>query len=304
MKLLKKFQQNLHSAVHSDRVEELNIFGFRVMNRIRLFLFSIFLLLSLAGCSHDQLQVTAKFSNTQDVEEGTTVYLGDSVIGSVSDISKTQYGSVVQLSLDTELASQVSHRAAVVVNRLRQGAPLELHNPPGTLRKSIEDGQQIEALDSMMQLLGWGVSGTVAAGADSITEFREYLQSDDFQREKAEVGIAIDQGLKSAKDSLSEAEQALAEVISEVELSEQELAEVVKEVGEEMAPMVRELSQSGAELMVELERFAKNLENKSESEQQSGEAFLRSLTQALDLLNRNVEQGLEQGFDEESGEAQ
>ena len=271
------------------------------MNRVRLSLFWVFLSLIFVACSHDQLQVTAKFSNTQDVEEGATVYLGDSVIGSVSDISKTQYGSVVQLSLDNELATKVSHRAAVVVNRLRHGAPLELHNPPGALKKHIEDGQQIEALDSMMQLLGWGMSGTVAAGAESLSEFREYLQSEDFQREKAEVGIAIDQGLKAAKDSVGEAEQVLAEVISEVELSEQELAEVVQEVGEEMAPMVRELSKSGAELMVELERFARNLENKSQSEQQSGEAFLRSLTEALDLLNKSVEQGVEEGLEQGHG---
>lgn len=266
------------------------------MNRFALLLLSMSLLLALAACSQDQVQLTAKFSNTQDVEEGTAVYLGSKAIGSVSDISKTQYGSVVSLALDPELAGEVSHRAAVVVNRLRQGAPLELHNPLGTVRKSVENGQQIEALDSMMQLIGWGVSGTVAAGADSISEFKEYLQSDDFQREKAEVGMAIDQGLRSAKDSFTEAEQALAKVLSEVKLSEQQLAKVVKEVGEEMAPMVRELSESGAELMLELDRFSKNLETKSKSEQQSGEAFLRSLTEALDLLNRNVEQGLDQGF--------
>jgi len=248
--------------------------------------FIVFLAVSsLTACSDQGLLVTAEFSNTQDIKAGTTVFFGQKVVGEVVDVVTTEHGSHVELSLDAALAESINHRAAVVVNRLRQGAPLELHNPPGTVKQSIESGQEIEALDSMMQLLGWSVSGTVAAGTETIAEFKEYLQSEEFQREKAQIGIAIDESVKSVMEGLAEAESSFGDVLSELDLSEQELADVVEQLGGEMQPLVQDLTRSGAELMGALESFADGLESKSMEERKLGLKFLQSLTSALDKLS-------------------
>ena len=252
---------------------------------------------AIAGCSTEGLDVTAKFENTQDISEGTKVYFGKKVAGSVSDISKTEYGSVVKMSLDTELAQTINSKAAVVVNRLRQGAPLELHNPPGDIKQALQHGQTITGLDSMLQLVGWGVGSTFEAGTESIGAFKDYLQSDQFERDKVGASVAIDRSLKTAKDSIKDAGEALENVVKEIDLSEEELAAVVEELGLEMAPMVKEFAQSGTELMVELDRFVQNLEQSSGSDQQSGELFLESLTRALEGLNKSFDDGVEQGLD-------
>jgi len=262
---------------------------------------TILIALMLGACSNNGMQVNANFGNTQDIAEGTSVYFGNKVIGSVSDVSKTEHGSKVQMALDIEMSKKVNRRAAVVVNRLRQGAPLELHNPPGIVHNALENGQELEALDSMLQLVSWGIGSSFEAGTDSISAFKDYLKSDEFQREKAGVGIAIDQGMKAAKEGILEAEKTIEDVVNEMNLSEQELAEVVSELGDEVAPLVEEFAQGGTELMLELERFAQNLEQSSAENQQTGEEFLESLTEALETLNESLDKGVEQGLNSDDG---
>ena len=254
------------------------------------------LVIAVSACSNNGVSVTAKFDNTQDIGEGTSVYLGDKLIGSVSDISKTEHGSVVQMSLDSKLSKKVNSKAAVVVNRLRQGAPLEFHNPPGKIVSALENGQTVQGLDSMLQLVGWGVGSGFDAGLEGISAFKDYLKSDEFERDKANAGIALDEGMKAAKDGLQEAGKTLEATINGVNLSEQELAAVVEELGDELAPVVKEFAQSGTELMLELERFAQNLEDTSAENQDSGEQFLESLTEALNTLNQSFEEGIEDGL--------
>ncbi len=269
-----------------------------ILNLIATRLAALALIFALAACGNDGVSVTTKFANTQDIKEGTDIYLGDKVIGSVSDISKTEHGSVVKLSIDSDQAKQVHGKAAIVVNRLKDGAPLEFHNPPGAIGQGLQSGQSVEGLDSMLQLISWGVGSGISAGSDSIAAFTEYLQSDDFAQDKASVGVAIDQGLKSAQDGLKEAGKELEKTLKDIDLSEAELAAAVEELSEEVAPMVKELAQGGAELMKELEAFTQNLEQSSAENQQSGEQFLSSLTKALEALNQSLNDGLEEGMKE------
>ncbi|WP_353411839.1 hypothetical protein [Arenicella sp. 4NH20-0111] len=263
------------------------------MSKLQFLMIGLVLLLS--ACTNDGVLITTKFANTQDIKEGTSVYLGSDVVGVVDDISLTEHGSVVQLELDQELAVGVDSKAAVVVNRLREGAPLELHNPPGSVKIPVQDGQNIEGLDSMIQLVGWGIGSSIDAGSQGLAAISEYLKSDDFEHDKAQAGIALDRGLKAAKTGLQDAEKELVKTMADINLTEEELAEVITELGEEMGPMVKELAASGTELLLELERFAENLEHSSPAEQRSGELFFNSLTKALEDLNHSFEEGVEQG---------
>ncbi len=252
----------------------------------------------LAGCSSDGgFLVEAEFKNTQDIKAGTAVYLGSKKVGSVKDSSNTEYGATVSLDLDPDAAELVNTRAAVVLNRLRQGSPLELHNPPGPIRQPLQAGQSIEALDSMTQLVGWGIGSSMKAGAESVEAFKEYLQSDEFDRDKAELGIAIDEGLRLAKDGVKEAEKTISEALKEIELTEEEMAEVVHELGQELAPVAQELAQGGTELMLELEKLAMSLE---QSNPETGEALLQSFDDMLKQFGDSIDEGVEQAFEEEA----
>lgn len=258
--------------------------------------------LILSACSDNGVIVSANFANTQDIEQGTKVYFGNKIIGTVSDTSRTDFGSVVELSLDTQMSKKVNSKAAVVVNRLRTGGPLEIHNPPGSITEPLQAGQTVEALDSMLQLVGWGLSGTVTAGVQSISEFKNYLGSDEFRREKDQLSTAIDESLSAARQSFKEAEQAIQDVSKDINLSETELAALIDELGQEMAPMVTELTKGGTQLMLELERFSNNLEQQTVLDRQRGQAFLDSLTQALQSLNQSIDDGVDQALDESVSE--
>lgn len=264
------------------------------MSQLKLFSIAL-LILFLSACSDKGLHVTAEFANTQDIAKGTKVYFGSKAIGEVDAISATDFGSKVELALDTELAQQVNTRAAVVVNRIRQGSPLELHNPPGPVRQPLQQGQELEALDSMTQLIGWGIGSSFKAGTESVAAFKDYLKSEEFERDKADIGIAIDQGLRSAKDGVAEAEQTIADALKEIQLTEEEMADVVRELGQELAPLAQEMAKGSTELMLKLEELAISLE---QAEGQNADALFESFTEALEQLGESIDSGVEEGFDD------
>lgn len=270
------------------------------MTKFRLYVLSVALF--LGACGNDGVLVTTEFANTQDVKKGTSVYFGRDVVGVVHDISLTENGSVVQLEFDKELVISIDSKAAVVVNRLREGAPLEVHNPAGAVRRPIESGQNLEGLDSMVQLVGWGIGSSIDAGAETLSAFSDYLKSDGFKQDKAKVGVAIDNGLSAAKSGFRDAERELERTIAEINISEEELAVVIQELGEEMGPMVTELASSGTELLFELERFADKLESSSLEDQRSGEKFFNSLNHALEALSERFNEGVEQGLNSSESE--
>ena len=176
--------------------------------------------LFLFSCTDQGVIVKTEFASTQDVRPDTPVFLGADKVGEVVDVDTTQYGSKITMEIAKEKASKIHNKAAVVVNRLREGAPLEIHNPPSDITQPIESGQNLEGLDSMLQLVAWGVGSTIEVGMNELSRFQEYLESDEFQRDKASVGVAVDRGLSVAKQNLQLAESELRSTIEKLDLSE------------------------------------------------------------------------------------
>jgi len=221
---------------------------------------SLSILLSLVACSDSDINVTTTFENTQDVKEHTTVYFEDQVVGEVSDISKTGNGSLVEISIDKEAAENISSNAAIVVNRLKEGAPLEIYNSADAAGDSLAAGQEIKGLDSMFQLGAWMVGDAVQIGSGTVSQyvdaFQKYLKGNQFQADKAQMQEQVAEATTAAKEALETAGQDVVEAVDEVK---GEMAKAVEDLGEELEPMVKEFAVAEGEMAKTVEELGSEL---------------------------------------------
>lgn len=260
------------------------------------------LLTLLVACGSSGLEITAQFSNTQDIDKGAIVYFDNEPIGQVIDTKVQGNGAAIVIELEESAAELVGSNAAVVVNRLKQGAPLEIYNPNSAASEFVQDGQALKGLDSMFQLGAWMVGDAIQLGSSSlgdyVTAFQEYLQSDKFEQDKSSVQAQVDTATNQAQQAIESIGTELATAMQELSASEGDAAQAVEQLGEELSPVVQEIAKSGALLMAQLEAFTQGLEQTDQTEQQAGQTFLESLTVMLEQLNQSIEQGIEESVDE------
>ncbi len=254
--------------------------------------------LMLAACSQEGVRVTASFANTQQFAEGAEVYFDDQVVGEVQEVDPSDSGATLTLRIDPEAAQQMTSNAAVVVNRLKEGAPLEIYNRNSVNAEALQNGQTIKGLDSMVQLGAWMVGDAIQLGAgtlsDYVDSFQDYLSSEKFAQDKATVKKQFDTAREQASTAIDEIGNQIESTVEQLAASEQAAAAAIDELGEELAPIAEELAGDGARLAAELERFAESLEQQAQGEKQAGEAFLASLLTTLEKLNQAMEEGVEQ----------
>ena len=264
------------------------------------------LLLSIAvlftACGNDGLRVVTDFSNTQDIEEGTIVYFDDKEIGEVVDTKKRGDGMFVTLELDQNAIEFVSSDAAVVVNRLKQGVPLEIYNPNNSGADYVEAGDTLQGLDSMIQLGAWLVGDAIQLGSDSltgyVTSFQNYLQSDKFEQDKVDVQRQINNVATETQIVLKELEGELAQALQELGSLEEIAASTVEQFGEEMSPLMQELAKNGVQLSQQLELFTEGLKDSDLNDQETGQALLESMVKTLAELNESINDGVQEGLEE------
>jgi len=264
------------------------------------------LLLSIAvlftACGNDGLRVVTDFSNTQDIEEGTIVYFDDKEIGEVVDTKKRGDGMFVTLELDQDAIEFVSSDAAVVVNRLKQGVPLEIYNPNNSGADYVEAGDTLQGLDSMIQLGAWLVGDAIQLGSDSltgyVTSFQNYLQSDKFEQDKVDVQRQINNVATETQIVLKELEGELAQALQELGSLEEIAASTVEQFGEEMSPLMQELAKNGVQLSQQLELFTEGLKDSDLNDQETGQALLESMVKTLAELNESINDGVQEGLEE------
>lgn len=266
--------------------------------RIAKYIILLMLLATLSACGGNGLDVTAKFINTKDIEAGTTVYFQGRAVGEVIDVSGTDTGSVVKLEINQDAATGISAEAAVVVNRIKPGAPLEVHNPTGEMAQSLQPGQSIKGMDSMLELMAWSVGDAINESDKEFTSmikgFQDYLKGDDFQRSKDDVKNQMKDVAGAAGSAMNTIKQDINEAFDEMVAAEEEMAIAIEDLGNELSPVVEEMSKTGTELALEMERFAQSLEQATPEERESGQRLMESITEMLTKLNDSMEKGAEQ----------
>ena len=249
----------------------------------------------LTACSSDEIKVSAQFANTNDIEEGTPVYFNQAKIGEVTDVEVEKHGSTVAMRLEKQAAAEVYAQSAVVVNRLKEGAPLEIVNRETGNGEPLLDGQEIEGLDSMVQLGAWVLGDAIQVGVGAISNyvdaFQNYLQSEEFQNDKDQFEVEINGAAVSAEQAMQTLGQELNKAMKEFAASEDEMVAAVDSLGDELAPLAESLAENGVRLAEEMDGFAKSLENRSVEEREAGQRVLESLITMLEKINDGLEKG-------------
>lgn len=268
------------------------------MHQTKQIIQSIFVLIfaaTLLACDPGGgVEAEASFANTSDIKEGTPIYFNDQVVGEVTDVELKGNGSELSLEFDKEAVQSISANSAVVVNRLKEGAPLEIYNQTELAGEPLQSGQQIRGFDSMFQLGAWKVGDAIQLGAEAVSEyvsaFQDYLGSEKFQQDKEIVQDQINNATEVAKEALKAVEEDLNNAAEQIKGQEKIAAETLEQLGEELVPLVEELGQGSSELVAELERFTQGLEETNADERQAGEVFLDSLLQTMERLNDSMEE--------------
>jgi len=262
----------------------------------------LLLLITLSACGNNGVEISTEFRSSQGLKEGTKIYFEERGVGEVIDIAERDSGSLVTMVIDEEAALTIDSQAAVVVNRIKLGAPLEIYASASPDTLGLQEGQQIRALNSMIELVAWSVGDALQVGTGELTgyvdSFQDYLQGEKFQEDRARVEQGVKEMAKVASEAMKSVEQDLAEAMSEIDVSEEELATAIKGLGDKLSPLAEEMAKSGTDLMAELEKFTQGLENATADEQQSGQQLIDSLIETIEKLNDAAERGAEASGDE------
>ena len=262
------------------------------------------LVLTLAACSQSGIEISSKFDNSTDIKEGTSVFFNDAAIGEVIDVAPKDGGAFVTMTLNTDSATQISPEAAVVVNRLKPGAPLEIHNPGAETALGLQEGQKLKGLDSMMGLVAWSVGDALKVGSEELSgyvdSFQEYLQSEEFAEQKAQVKSQLNKVAEDTAQAIREVETEVQASFNDRKLDQQELAKAIEQLGDELSPVVEEAASNAADLVDELARFTQGLEQQSTEQQESSAEFMNTLVTMLQKLNDSMERGFEKQAEENS----
>jgi len=265
-------------------------------------LIAIALLIGLSACGNSGIEVTTEFRNAQGIKEGTRIYFEERAVGEVIDISEQGSGSIVTMAISEEAAVTIDSQAAVVVNRIKPGAPLEIYASASADTLGLKQGQQLKGLNSMIELVAWSVGDALEVGtgelAGYVDSFQDYLQGEKFQEDRARVEEGVKEMAAIASETMKSVEQDLADAMSDISVSEEELAAAIQELGDELSPLAEEMAKDGTDLMVELEKFTQGLENATAEEQASGQKLIESLIEAIEKLNESAERGAERSLDE------
>jgi ABC-type transporter Mla subunit MlaD len=261
---------------------------------IRRIILASLMALFFTACGSSDFTINSTFSNAKDIQEGALVYFENQTVGQVIDAETGITGVTIRLKLDKQAVTKIGSEAAIVVNRMKQDAPLEIYNRTLAQGDHLQDGQSIKGFDSMVQLGAWMVGDSLKLGSSKasayLESFQDYLQSEKFDQDKQTVHEQFNSAKGAAQDVIRQLEEDLNQAADEFANSEQVGADIVADLGDDLAPLVKELANNGTALMAQLEKFAEQLEHSDEDRQQAGAKFLDSMIQSMEKLSQAIEE--------------
>jgi len=267
----------------------------------------LMLIAGLSACGDSGIRVTTEFRSAQGVKEGTKVYFQERGVGQVvaiaeQDSDSQDSGSIITMMIDPEAAETIDPASAVVINRIKPGAPLEIHASASAKQLGLQDGQQLKGLDSMIELVAWSLGDAFQAGTGELSgyvdSFQQYLQSDEFEDDRAQIEAGVKEMATVAAMAIKTIEQDLASAIAEMTVSEDELALAIQQLGDDLSPIAEEMAKSGTDLMFELEKFTQGLESATAEEQAAGQRLIESIIATIEKLDAAAERGAQRSDDE------
>ena len=221
----------------------------------------------LTACGDKGFTVTTEFASPKGIEVGEAVMYEGQQVGEVSSIEEGLNSTKVELALIPEQVALFHSKSVVVVNTMEEGTPVEIYNRTTTDPVALQEGQELQGLNSMFELGAWMVGDAIQIGSGTLSDlfesFTGYIQGEQFQSDKEQVQQQLSSAALAAKEAVSSVEVDINQALQELKASEGEMAAAISQMGDELSPVVRELTDSGSQLIAQLEQFAQNLETQA-----------------------------------------
>lgn len=251
---------------------------------------SILCVLMLAACG-SEMQVSATLNATKDVKAGDLVFLSNETVGEVVDVDQQGDKTLLSIELNNAGESSIKQNAAIVMNRLKANAPLEIYNKNNE-QELIQDDAQLTGLSSMFQLGAWMVGDSLDAGSDSLVgyvdAFQRYLDDGQFQQDKKTLQDGAEQLGKEVQGMADALTDEVKKTTQDLVLLEEKAAKAVEQFGGELAPVIGELTKNSQAIIDELEKFTSNIEAQNPEAKELGSTILSSLLKTLEKVNENI----------------
>ena len=175
---------------------------------------------------------------------------------------------------------------------MEEGTPVEIYNRTTTDPVALQEGQELQGLNSMFELGAWMVGDAIQIGSGTLSDlfesFTGYIQGEQFQSDKEQVQQQLSSAALAAKEAVSSVEVDINQALQELKASEGEMAAAISQMGDELSPVVRELTDSGSQLIAQLEQFAQNLETQAQENPDFGKELIQSLVDVFEQLDAEI----------------
>lgn len=272
------------------------------------YLFVFCCVVVLAACSNGEFTVTSDFTDVDGIVKDKPVYFQSALVGNVVSIKEVDGVNRVTIALDQDKAATINSDAVIYLNVIKADTPLEIYNRGSSDEVSaLQDGQQIESIDTPLELSAWLIGDVMQLGADTISKtietFQNYLGSDKFAQDKAVVQKQINNAAQATEQIISSLESQVNDVLQGVVESESDAIESVEQLTEELAPVMEDLGEKGVEVAKQLDQLVQNMKQSAvdeSGEKPVGSGIVIALLEALANLNTSLESGVQSGV--ESGD--
>lgn len=246
----------------------------------------------LTACGDKGFTVTTEFASTKGIEVGEAVMYEGQQVGEVSSIEEGLNSTKVELALIPEQVALFHSKSVVVVNTMEEGTPVEIYNRTTTDPVALQEGQELQGLNSMFELGAWMVGDAIQIGSGTLSDlfesFTGYIEGEQFQSDKEQVQQQLSSAALAAKEAVSSVEVDINQALQELKASEGEMAAAISQMGDELSPVVRELTDSGSQLIAQLEQFAQNLETQAQENPDFGKELMQSLVDVFEQLDAEI----------------
>ena len=246
----------------------------------------------LTACGDKGFTVTTEFASPKGIEVGEAVMYEGQQVGEVSSIEEGLNSTKVELALIPEQVALFHSKSVVVVNTMEEGTPVEIYNRTTTDPVALQEGQELQGLNSMFELGAWMVGDASQIGSGTLSDlfesFTGYIEGEQFQSDKEQVQQQLSSAALAAKEAVSSVEVDINQALQELKASEGEMAAAISQMGDELSPVVRELTDSGSQLIAQLEQFAQNLETQAQENPDFGKELMQSLVDVFEQLDAEI----------------
>ena len=225
------------------------------------------LALSCIGCVKGP-NVSVLFDADVTVTKGSQVHYQEEVIGKINRVAKEDKGTRVYLALDSEKLKELKKGSAVLLVKHNEKINVELYNYRAG-REPLSDGDELVALHNTMEYMAWQTGETVDFTQDALSDMtaslQDFLQSEEWVKQKQEMQENLERLGSDVQIAISEMQEEYVEILKQLETQSKQSTEQAekryKELTTTLHQQIEELLRNGEDVLADvLQQFLDSLE--------------------------------------------